>query len=462
MRISDNISAVFLRMILFLLPFLTAEGIKGEKIAGIARHQADSLARQTVLYDGIPVTFNTLSRDLLKKVYGKETYRGLTSEQVVASMRLYPVEWKDEPLIRVKDKELGVKIGAKGKWVSLSSLFDSDGSYRITPLYAGADRKETRSIEELDEKVGILLGIISGELVVKDDAVRLPEWRVNLELFYNRIPFLKLIFIFLFAGAVSGGLYFLWRKFNGKSDSQRVLIINGFFLSVAFSVSLINFILEWILAGRIPLSNTGETLSFTVLVGTLLTVLLMMIRRGKKGEMREGDERNPGRDADGLSLIAMLFWGCVGLVAWMLGENPVVTPLMPALQSPWLSIHVTLVMISYALLALTFVIAFLGLVNRHAGKDLRRECICVLHPGVWFLVAGIVTGSIWAKDAWGAYWSWDPKETWALITLIAYSVPLIVKLRGRWLYIYLLFAFLTVLMTYFGVNYFLGGKHSYV
>ena len=86
----------------------------------------------------------------------------------------------------------------------------------------------------------------------------------------------------------------------------------------------------------------------------------------------------------------------------------------------------------------------------------------MLYPGVGFLAAGIVMGSLWAKEAWGAYWSWDPKETCALVSLIAYSVPICVRLRGRWLYVYLLFAFLTVLTTYFGVNYFLGGRHSYV
>ncbi|MDE6682684.1 MAG: hypothetical protein K2J87_04590, partial [Muribaculaceae bacterium] len=269
MRISDTAMATFMRIFAFLLiSMLYAEGMAGSKIAGITRQEADSLARETVLYDGIPVTFNTLSRDLLKKVYGKETYRGLTAEQVVASIRLYPLEWKDVPLIRVKDKGLREKIGAKGGQVSLSSLFNSDGSYRVTALYDGAGLKERRAIEELDEKAGILLAVISGELIVKDDAVKLPEWRVDLELFYNRIHFLQLIFMVLFAGALSGGIYFLWGKFGGRDCSSWLIVIILFSLSLAFGMALIKFILEWTLARRIPLSNMGETLSFTMLVGT--------------------------------------------------------------------------------------------------------------------------------------------------------------------------------------------------
>ncbi len=454
MPIIKKIYPSALRVVILLWIVVYATHLHGAKIAGVTRIEADSLGRETVLYDGLPVTFNTLSRDLLKKVSGASSYRGLTAEQTVASIRLFPVEWKDEPLIFVKDKALRDRLGAKGKHISLSSLFDAEGSYKVTTLYAGATPKETRAIEELDEKAGILLGIISGELIMKDDKIKLPEWRVNLELFYNRVPFLKILFMLLFTGSFAAGAWFIWSRFNSQESGRKLFFFCASFLSVAFLVSLVNFILEWILADRIPLSNTGETLSFTVLVGTGLTLFLLLLKGG-------GD-KTKGEKSIGVYILGMLFWGCVALVSWILGDNPVVTPLMPALQSPWLSIHVTLVMISYALLALTFVIALIGMISPKGGEMLRKECMVLLDCGVWFLVAGIVTGSIWAKDAWGAYWSWDPKETWALITLIAYSLPLVGRLRGRWLYVYLSLAFFTVLMTYFGVNYFLGGKHSYV
>ncbi len=436
---------------MLVVVLLWNDGANADRIAGITRAEADSLGRETVIYNGLPVTFNTLSRDLLKKVSGSVSYRGLSAEQVVSSLKLFPLEWKDEPLIIVKDKDLAQRFGATGNRLALSSLFDSDGSYKVDRLYAGAEGKRLRAVEELDEKAGILLGIMSGELIVKKDWVVLPEWRIDLELLYNRIPLLKILFIFLFSGSFILGIVKLLKLLRFR-DYRKEHLFYRLILGIAFTVSLLNFVLEWILAGRIPLSNMGETLNFTILAG--LGLMLFYANTFPLG---------------------LFFWGCVALVAWLTGENPVVTPLMPALQSPWLSIHVTLVMASYSLLALTFLFSLLGLWGRKSGDRLLRPCMMTLRPGVILLTAGIVTGSIWAKEAWGAYWSWDPKETWALITLALYSIPLFFyslpsgrqkilpeKYRVRALYIYLLFAFLSVLMTYFGVTYFLGGKHSYV
>ena len=132
-----------------------------------------------------------------------------------------------------------------------------------------------------------------------------------------------------------------------------------------------------------------------------------------------------------------------------LGEvNPRITPLMPVLHSPWLSAHVSIIMMSYALLVLSIV---------------ERR---LLRLAVFFLAAGIFLGAIWANVSWGTYWSWDPKESWALITLLVYSVPLhsesLPWFRSTRNYrIYSLLALCCLLMTYFGVNYLLGGMHSY-
>ena len=109
MPISDNFirHRVEVRRLLILafgLILSSLHAFPTEKIAGISRTQADSLGRETVIYEGIPVTFNTLARHLLKQLYGHTSYRGLTAEQTIASIRLYPMEWKDEPLIRIKDK----------------------------------------------------------------------------------------------------------------------------------------------------------------------------------------------------------------------------------------------------------------------------------------------------------------------------------------------------------------------
>lgn len=123
-------------------------------------------------------------------------------------------------------------------------------------------------------------------------------------------------------------------------------------------------------------------------------------------------------------------------------------PLMPILRSPMLFVHVGVIMLSYVLLVVSMV---------------RRE---VLRYAVFFLSAGIFLGAIWANISWGSYWSWDPKETWAIITLLVYSVPLheqsLPWFRSVRNYrLYSLLCLLCLLMTYFGVNYLLGGMHSY-
>ena len=124
------------------------------------------------------------------------------------------------------------------------------------------------------------------------------------------------------------------------------------------------------------------------------------------------------------------------------------SPLVPILRSPFLFVHVGTIMLSYILLVVSI---------------LRRE---ILRPAVFLLATGIFLGAVWANVSWGTYWSWDPKESWALITLLIYSIPLHNKSLPwfnniRNYRIYSLLAFACLLMTYFGVNFLLGGLHSY-
>ena len=124
------------------------------------------------------------------------------------------------------------------------------------------------------------------------------------------------------------------------------------------------------------------------------------------------------------------------------------SPLVPILRSPYLFVHVGTIMLSYILLVVSIV---------------RRQ---VLRPAVFLLATGIFLGAVWANVSWGTYWSWDPKESWALITLLVYSIPLHNKSLPwfnsiRNYRIYSLLAFACLLMTYFGVNFLLGGMHSY-
>jgi len=133
---------------------------------------------------------------------------------------------------------------------------------------------------------------------------------------------------------------------------------------------------------------------------------------------------------------------------------------MPVLSSPLLSIHVCLVMLSYTLFAF---LALQSLAALIAGRNCQLSIVNYqLKTAVFLLAAGIILGAIWANQSWGRYWGWDPKEVWALITLMVYAIPLHVKrVNDKRLHLYMIFAFLSVIITYFGVNFFLGGMHSY-
>jgi ABC-type transport system involved in cytochrome c biogenesis, permease component len=144
-------------------------------------------------------------------------------------------------------------------------------------------------------------------------------------------------------------------------------------------------------------------------------------------------------------------------------------PLLPVLRSPFFSIHISTIVTAYALLLGILVVGVIALVK---PKDLARMerlkslSTAMLYPAVALLAAGIFIGAIWANVSWGNYWSWDPKEVWALITLLIYAAPLHERLwksfqKSLFFHIYGILAFLSVLITYFGVNMLLGGVHTY-
>lgn len=210
---------------------------------------------------------------------------------------------------------------------------------------------------------------------------------------------------------------------------------------------------------HLPLGNGYETMIF---VAWCLSLLALGIGR-----------RFPIAAASGL-----LMSGFALLVASLGMANPQITPLVPVLRSPWLSLHVSLIMVSYALLGLLMLNGTAALALAAAARAgtaertsrtlarLRLFGRLLLYPAVFLLTAGIFTGAVWANASWGRYWGWDPKEVWALITLIVYALPLHEQSLARFrrplfFHAYTLWAFAAVLMTYFGVNYLLGGMHSY-
>lgn len=161
---------------------------------------------------------------------------------------------------------------------------------------------------------------------------------------------------------------------------------------------------------------------------------------------------------------ALLLFGCF----WLICRKWIFAPLLPVLRSPLLWIHVVSMIICYAIFALVAILGVVGLLIRaeNAQKRLQTISLIVLYPAVFLLAFGTFLGAVWANISWGNYWAWDPKETWALITLLVYSLALhgsSLKFlqKPRVFHIYCIIALLSVLITYFGVNLILGGVHSY-
>lgn len=438
----------------------------GNKINGVPRNHADSLMTKQVVYGGRIVTFNTLSKDIITKLYGKPEFCGLTPEQVLLSFRLFPDDWKSQRLILIKDKSIIKALGLNGRYAALKDLFDEEGNYRVTRLYTTLGGRHSRSIEELDEKVGIILTLLSGKLIIASEGEPLPEWRVKLELFYNSFPATTLIFILLYIAFFISALGLISKRVTWYFHTSSVILI-----VCALAVSSLNFIIQWILSERCPVSNTFETLQFAVLI--IEIGILFMFRRDRL-----------------LLTLSTLGGGSLALVAHLTAMNPVVTPLMPVLHSPWLSLHVSLVMTAYVLLGFTFILSVAYFVGGDRDGRLYRLSLLLLYPGVWLLGGGIFSGAVWAEISWGDYWSWDPKETWALITLLVYAFPLHrsfcripnrifnpinksrysgtcvdgIKFNERkshfFFHLYLLVAILSIAMTYFGVNH-LNSMHAY-
>ena len=233
----------------------------------------------------------------------------------------------------------------------------------------------------------------------------------------------------------------------------RWILLAGFILHTS------GIALRWYIAGHAPLSNGYESMIFISWI-TLLAGFIF----SRKSDFA-------------LSSTAVLS-GLTLLVAHMSFMDPEITNLVPVLKSYWLTLHVSVVTGSYGFLGLGALLGLLSMVLLVMANGKNRERISgtideltvinykTLTLGLYFLTIGTFLGAVWANESWGRYWGWDPKETWSLITIVVYTLVthsrMIPGMKDIYTFNLLsLFAFSSVLMTYFGVNYYLSGLHSY-
>lgn len=430
---------------------------QNRKLPTISDEEAAKMSEKQIVYNNRVAPFNTMAKDFLLKIYGKQKYYTLTPEQVVCGWLYRPDAWKDEKIILIKDKNLCRELNLDGKFASFADLFNGN-DYKLNALiekYNITENSQTaKSIRETDEKVGLILMLTNGKLfeqLPEDSNAKLSQSKIKAEIFYNKINFAKILFML---NLTIGFLAFFVMIFfeSGSKFKQKFFNIIKIILVFSLVADFVGYVLRWYISGRIPMGNGYETMLFMSLIIMMLAVVF-----SKKLPV--------------LLPFGFLISGFTLLVAFLGQKNPQITPLMPVLNSPILSAHVSTIMVAYSLLAFMFFNGIFALIigkkhNLEKTEQLTVLSRIMLYPAEILLGIGIFFGAVWANISWGKYWSWDPKEVWALITFMVYAVPfhkadLKFFSNQNNLHKYLILAFLTVLMTYFGVNYFLGGMHSY-
>ena len=284
--------------------------------------------------------------------------------------------------------------------------------------------------------------------------------QVRTELLYNRLNLFTWLFPFFWGVGLLLLIMALLQVFTGPKKWLKIVQKTGVVLAtIGFTLLTANLLLRWYAGGHPPWSNGYEMTIFVAWSLLFFSYLFL----GKSNFILP---------------LASLFCGTLLFVAFLDWLNPEITNLVPVLKSYWLKIHVAVIVSSYAPLALSALLGFtaLWLMISKAFNNSDRVNVSIqeltylnemsMTVGVFLLAIGTFLGGVWANESWGRYWGWDPKETWALISIILYAAVLHFRLVPRLRSIYTfnlasVWAFSSIIMTSFGVNYYLAGLHSY-
>lgn len=286
--------------------------------------------------------------------------------------------------------------------------------------------------------------------------------KVDLEVFMNKVDinfWLMIFYAIIGISLVLLGFIELFKPIKLFRVVIKSIIIIG---CIGYFLQLLGLIGRWYISGHAPWSNGYEAIVFISWVG--ITAGLLLYRNA-----------NALIPASGFMMATIM----MGFAHGGSALDPQITPLVPVLKSYWLIIHVAIITASYGFFGLSFVIAticllFYSVANKkqyklHNNTTIQELTIVSemsLTIGLYALTVGTFLGGIWANESWGRYWSWDPKETWAFISIMIYAfvlhMRLVPGLRGKWAFhTASMFAISSIIMTYFGVNYYLSGLHSY-
>ena len=439
----------------------------------LPRETASKMGEMYTLYKGRICPLQTFAKDFTTKLTGKATYQGLSSEQVLSGFLFNYGDWA--PLLdqvkpkRQKESKALVEMLLSGRGLKLFPVSDSTG---VLGWYA---QNDDLPLSVSDDEYLFIRKHLSycQELVVKGDYAALEQvfekiklfqekrasnvlpspTRVKAERLYNALTTGRWLAMLTLTLGLLCFAYSLWCQGRGKNMPRWLKVALTSYLLVLTSYLLLIFVLRWIAGGHIPMAGGFDSMN-------LMAIAIGIIGLGAQTSSSAQGMRLP---------IALLTMGFCLLVAMMSGSNPPVTNLMPVLSSPLLCLHVAVIMMSYALFFFLMMIGIAGLISGKKSFNFQFSIFNLakrlLYPAVFLLALGIIIGALWANISWGNYWTWDPKEVWALITLIVYAFPMHPSLKIRRspkaFFLYCSLAFLSVIITYFGVNFLLGGLHAY-
>ena len=454
--------------------------------AAQAPAEVEALKRLPVQHDGRVMPLDTLARETVWNVTGSHSWNGQDPAATFLGWLLDPKSAATAPAVKVtKTLAIAAGLDPKTRRVSFEQLVSNQRVMQlIQQAGMAAQREEPRrgvlkDAEKLEGRLNAIYGVLRRDVVrpipapgnpkarwnlpleVSTPALlalangpRLPGWptkeKVEGELLYNRVNPSRIAWIVLLASLVVS--IAAWVKASKALDwASFGLLVLGFG-AMTWGIGM-----RWAAGERIPAANMYESLLFLGWGVGLFAVIGYVLMRNRTVVL----------NAAAMSALTMALTD-------LLPMDRFIHPIAPVLAgTPWLAIHVPIIMVGYAVLALGVVVAHMqiGFAAFGKGKGALVEKLYELlywymHVGSIFLLAGILTGSVWAASSWGRYWGWDPKEVWSLVAFLAYMAILhlkVDKVIGTFGAAAIsILAFQTILMTYLGVNYVLNvGMHSY-
>jgi len=466
---------------------VTAMLLFGAALAATAAPTVGTLKRLPVQHDGRTMPFDTLARETVWTVTGSYFWKGEDPSASMADWLFDPKTAANSPFVKIDSKAFAEAIGlpAGTTHASFAQLVQNQALFaQIDAAHqAEAEGRPRRGLlqdaEKIEKRLMTLKGVLFHDAVrpipipadplarwgqpeaITPAAVgalmsgpRLEGWptseKIEREIFYNELNPVRWSWIILLASlALSVAA---WMRKSKMLDAIAFAALLGGFGMMTWDIGL-----RWVAGERIPAANMYESMLFLAWGVGLFAVVAYAVLRNRVVVLNA-------------AVMAALTMALMDL----LPIDRFIHPIAPVLAgTPWLAIHVPIIMLGYSILALGLVVAHMQIATtifRPRQVEMIDRMYDLLYwymfVGSIFLIAGIITGSMWAASSWGRYWGWDPKEVWSLVAFLAYMAILHAKLDrmiGKFgVAVVSVLAFQTILMTYLGVNYVLStGMHSY-